>query len=176
MANLNVEGLKEIYVALGGSADDVAGISTIPEMLTAIAPYAQASAAELPAVTGADDGDVLTVVSGKWKKAAPAGGASITIIPITITENVVSLPEGTTVSDLAERYNNGENIAFISSGGAVYNIKSVGTVLGIYNIDPTIAIPYQQPAYISKLTYRCCDLSKSTNTGTLYSVDFFTNA
>lgn len=67
MANLNVEGLKEIYVALGGSADDVAGISTIPEMLTAIAPYAQASAAELPAVTSSDNGKkTLGVANGKW--------------------------------------------------------------------------------------------------------------
>ena len=32
------------------------------------------SAAELPAVSAADNGDVLTVVEGVWGKAAPSGG------------------------------------------------------------------------------------------------------
>ena len=32
------------------------------------------SGKELPAVTAEDDGDVLTVVSGAWGKAAPSGG------------------------------------------------------------------------------------------------------
>lgn len=69
MANLNVEGLKEIYVALGGNLDDVENITTIPNMLSEIAVYAQAAAAELPAVKTADNGKLLTVVSGKWAKA-----------------------------------------------------------------------------------------------------------
>lgn len=69
MANLNVEGLKEIYAALGGNLDDVENITTIPNMLSEIAVYAQAAAAELPAVKTADNGKLLTVVSGKWAKA-----------------------------------------------------------------------------------------------------------
>ena len=65
----NVEALKKVYKALGGDVDDVAEITTTAEMIAAIA-TAVASTIELPAVTGADDGNVLTVVSGKWAKAA----------------------------------------------------------------------------------------------------------
>ena len=65
-----IDALKNLYVALGGSADDVANITLIPEMITAIATVAaSATAAELPKVSSSDNGKVLTVVSGKWQKA-----------------------------------------------------------------------------------------------------------
>lgn len=64
----NVEALKALYKALGGDETDVAEITTTADMIAAIATVA-ASTIELPAVTGADNGDVLTVVSGKWAKA-----------------------------------------------------------------------------------------------------------
>ena len=45
-----VDALKQLYVALGGSADDVADLVLIPEVISAIATVAQtAVAAELPA-------------------------------------------------------------------------------------------------------------------------------
>lgn len=63
----NVEALKLIYAALGGDADDVAGINENPEMIAAIATVAEAAiAAVLPKVTAADNGKVLKVVDGKW--------------------------------------------------------------------------------------------------------------
>ena len=65
-----VEALKDLYVALGGDASDVANITTndaIAEALAAIAPTAIASV--LPKVTSSDNGKVLMVVSGKWQKA-----------------------------------------------------------------------------------------------------------
>lgn len=66
-----VDALKALYVALGGSADDVANVVLIPDMINAIATVAAtATAAELPKVTSSDNGKVLTVVSGKWAKAA----------------------------------------------------------------------------------------------------------
>lgn len=65
----NVEALKAVYTALGGDADDVAAINTTAEMIAAIA-TAVSSTIELPAVTSSDNGDVLTVVNGKWAKAA----------------------------------------------------------------------------------------------------------
>lgn len=66
----NVDALKTLYTALGGSADDVANITTIPDMINAIASHVAAGgAAELPAVKAADNGKVLTVVSGEWKAA-----------------------------------------------------------------------------------------------------------
>lgn len=65
-----VEALRGLYVALGGDLTDVANITTIPVMLSAISEVAAAAASELPPVKGTDDGSVLTVVSGKWAKAA----------------------------------------------------------------------------------------------------------
>lgn len=63
--------LKNLYVALGGSADDVANIVIIPDMINAIASLVSSGAtAELPKVSSTDNGKVLTVVSGKWAKAA----------------------------------------------------------------------------------------------------------
>lgn len=63
-----VEELKELYASMGGTAQDVAGVSTIPDMLAALAEIA-GTTIELPAVSSSDNGDVLTVVSGKWAKA-----------------------------------------------------------------------------------------------------------
>lgn len=62
-----VDALKTLYVALGGDASDVADITLIPDMITAIATVAAtATAPELPAVTAADNGRVLKVADGKW--------------------------------------------------------------------------------------------------------------
>ena len=67
----NVEALKALYVALGGSAADVADMTTSAEVISALATIVPtAIAAELPKVTASDNGKVLTVVSGKWAKAA----------------------------------------------------------------------------------------------------------
>ena len=66
----NVIALKALYVALGGEADDVASISTIDEMIDAIATLVPtALAGVLPDASKATAGQVLTVVDGKWKAA-----------------------------------------------------------------------------------------------------------
>lgn len=66
----NLAGLKAIYVALGGSADSFTA-TTNAEALAAIATVIPtATAAELPAVTASNNGQVLTVKSGKWAAAA----------------------------------------------------------------------------------------------------------
>ena len=63
--------LQNLYVALGGTATDVADITIIPDMINAIATLVSSGAtAELPKVSSTDNGKVLTVVSGKWAKAA----------------------------------------------------------------------------------------------------------
>ena len=68
--NQTVDALKALYVALGGTAADVADITLIPDMVNAIATLVQiGGTAELPSVTTTDNGKVLTVVSGKWAAA-----------------------------------------------------------------------------------------------------------
>ena len=62
-----VYALKKLYVAVGGDADDVAGISRIPDMIDALSvvlPIAIESV--LPAVTATNNGSVLKVADGKW--------------------------------------------------------------------------------------------------------------
>lgn len=68
----NITALQALYVALGGDADDVANVNTIPEMINAIATVAAGVAgATLPAVTAANDGDILKVVDGEWAAVTP---------------------------------------------------------------------------------------------------------
>lgn len=64
-----VEALQALYVAFGGNIEDVANITTIPEMINAITTVVSSSSWGLPTVTSSDNGKVLTVVSGKWAKA-----------------------------------------------------------------------------------------------------------
>ena len=62
-----VDALKALYVALGGSAEDVADVNLIPDMINKIATVAAtATAPELPKVTASDNGKVLKVADGKW--------------------------------------------------------------------------------------------------------------
>lgn len=64
-----VEALKDLYVALGGDADDF-NATTNPEAVELIASVvATAIAAELPEVTASDNGKVLKVVDGEWDVA-----------------------------------------------------------------------------------------------------------
>ena len=69
----NVIALKALYTALGGDADDVANITTIADMIYKLATIAP-SIVGLPAVTSEDNGMILTVVNGKWAKAAAPVG------------------------------------------------------------------------------------------------------
>lgn len=62
-----VEALRLLYVALGGSADDVADVTIIPDMIAKIATVAAtATQAELPEVKAVDNGKVLKVIDGAW--------------------------------------------------------------------------------------------------------------
>ena len=74
--NTTVEALKALYVALGGTAADVADIVLIPDMIEAIATVAATvaagAAAELPEVAAKDNGKVLKVVDGEWAVAEDA--------------------------------------------------------------------------------------------------------
>lgn len=69
MTNIT-DALINLYIALGGDVDDVENITNVADMINAIAgAYATGEIAQLPTVTTADNGKVLTVVKGKWDKA-----------------------------------------------------------------------------------------------------------
>ena len=72
-----INALKKLYVELGGNIKDVENITIIPEMIDALSEIA-GSTIELPGVTSEDNGDVLTVVDGKWAKAEAGGVPAVT--------------------------------------------------------------------------------------------------
>lgn len=62
-----LDALRNLYVALGGDADDVVNLVIIPDLINAIATQAsKATAVELPTVDADDNGKVLKVVDGAW--------------------------------------------------------------------------------------------------------------
>ena len=75
----NAEAQKAVLTALGGNPATLPAGATNADIIQAIATAAgtvatAATTAELPKVTTANNGEVLTVDGGKWKaKALPAG-------------------------------------------------------------------------------------------------------
>lgn len=65
----NVEALKEVYVALGGSAEAFTAETNNEAIHLISTVIAAAIAPELPTVTASNNGQVLTVKSGKWAAA-----------------------------------------------------------------------------------------------------------
>ena len=67
------EALRNLYTALGGSSADVANLAVTPELISALATAAATiAAATLPTVSSGNNGQILTVVNGKWAAADPA--------------------------------------------------------------------------------------------------------
>ena len=68
MKNLNA--LKSLYVALGGSSATVAALTVSADVISAIATLIGTQGGQLPAVTSENSGQVLTVnASGAWVAA-----------------------------------------------------------------------------------------------------------
>ena len=63
-----IDALKNLYVALGGAAEDVADLVIIPDMINALAGIVSGGSG-LPEVTASDNGKVLKVVNGEWSAA-----------------------------------------------------------------------------------------------------------
>lgn len=114
-----VEALKAIYVALGGSASDVKNITLIPDMLEKISVYAEAAAAELPAVTGSDNGKVLTVVTGKWKKANLPG---YEMVNVTISGGSATLETGYDFAKIKGLIEAGTEVKLYDGDNNVYSL------------------------------------------------------
>lgn len=88
-----IDALKNLYVELGGNLEDVENINFIPKMIDALSEIA-GSTIELPGVTAEDNGDVLTVVEGKWAKAAAGGGSSLPEVTADDNGDVLTVVEG----------------------------------------------------------------------------------
>lgn len=94
------------------------------------ASWASVSGASLPVVSGADNGDVLTVVSGAWAKAAPAGVGNMstsTYDPAAIAQQVV----GTTATQtLTNKTLTAPVISSISNSGTLTLPSGADTLVG----------------------------------------------
>lgn len=85
--------LRNLYVALGGTASNVADLTIIPDLINAIAALITSGAtAELPAVSGSDNGNALLVSSGKWQKGAIP--AELPSVSATNNGQVLTVVEG----------------------------------------------------------------------------------
>ena len=71
----NVDALKNLYVAFGGSSDTVANMATTADVINALATLVAAGGGSiLPAVTADENGKVLKVVDGAWAVGTDATG------------------------------------------------------------------------------------------------------
>lgn len=63
-----LDALRGLHVALGGDADDVANLVTIPDLLKVISTQVATvvGTKELPDVDADDNGKILKVVDGEW--------------------------------------------------------------------------------------------------------------
>jgi len=66
----------------------------------------------LPAVTAADNGDVLTVVNGAWDKAAPSGGGVLAVHDVdgTLDKTWQEIADAVATTGAAIVYGTGEHV------------------------------------------------------------------
>jgi len=69
MANIN-DALKRLFLKLGGDPDDLKNDVSVEDYIDNLGEVL--CSAELPPVSGSDNGKVLTVSSGKWQAKQPA--------------------------------------------------------------------------------------------------------
>jgi len=63
---------------------------------------------DLPAVSAADNGDVLTVVNGQWDKAAPSGGGGgVLVVHATYDELTETSTLDKTAQEISSAFQNG---------------------------------------------------------------------
>lgn len=123
-----VEALQDLYVALGGKKADVSGLKLNPDVIEQIAALVNEGALnELPAVTIADAGDVLTVDnSGKWGKAAPSGGGGGGMIIATFSYDSEQKTWSCdmTGAEIHQAMQNGTVYAMLEDGGYFIPMKT----------------------------------------------------
>ena len=121
-----VKELKAYYVERGGSAATVANITTIPDMIAAITQLEHTSpAVELPKVTSTDNGDVLTVVDGKWAKAVPSGGGGGSfLVTITWDETSSEYVSDKTYAEITAAFESGQAVVAFSDPN-IYELEQI---------------------------------------------------
>ena len=121
-----VKELKAYYVERGGSAATVANITTIPDMIVAITQLEHTSpAVELPKVTSTDNGDVLTVVEGKWAKAVPSGGGGGSfLVTITWDETSSEYVSDKTYAEITAAFESGQAVVAFSDPN-IYELEQI---------------------------------------------------
>ena len=71
----NVDALKNLYTAFGGSSDTVAAMTTNAEVINALAALVAAGGGSiLPKVDADDNGKVLKVADGAWAVGTDSTG------------------------------------------------------------------------------------------------------
>lgn len=71
----NVDALKNLYIAFGGSSDTVAPMTTNAGVINALAVLIAAGGGSiLPAVTASENGKVLKVADGAWAVGTDSTG------------------------------------------------------------------------------------------------------
>lgn len=96
---------------------------------------------DLPAVSAADNGDVLTVVNGVWDKAAPGGGGGGGVLFVNATDDPVNhtYTLNKTAKEVIDAYLAGQTVIVsydipsqTSSYGSVVGCEEAGGFFYIY--------------------------------------------
>lgn len=95
MANIN-DALKRLFLKLGGNPEDLKDDVSVEDYIDNLGEVL--CGAELPPVSGSDNGKVLTVSSGKWEAKQPASPTSYELTGLYIIGSgnpvSISMPSG----------------------------------------------------------------------------------
>lgn len=107
----------------------------------------------LPEVTADDNGDVLTVVSGEWAKAAPSGGGGALIVNITGSgDKIVVYTADKTAGEIKTALQSGVPVVIPyemeQDGTTFYMLGYVGTGTTDFQFDNEAVFAYGSGSYI----------------------------
>lgn len=157
-----LDALKGLYAKLGGkkSPDN---IQTIGEALEDITVVAVNGSNALPAVTAADNGDVLAVVEGAWAKAAPSGGASVMFVDSTYDDATETSTLNKTFNEIYDAITNG-TIVYIVTRFENDNIDYCG-IANIMAVENGVSVWYNPLNYYVYYAASRDDYPTTTNDG-----------